>query len=76
MIFDDEPLITDLFMKAIKKRGYQVIAAQDGETALEIVKQKKMDLSLVITDMTMPGIDGVALSRELEKIVPSLPVLM
>jgi CheY-like chemotaxis protein len=76
LIVDDEPLITDLFVKSISKRGYQVLAAHDGKTALEMIRHRNMDFSLVITDMTMPEMDGVALSRELELIAPSLPVLI
>ncbi len=76
LIVDDEPLMTDLFVKAITKRGFQAIAAHDALTALEIVRQRTSELSLVITDMTMPGMDGVSLSWELEQIAPSLPVLI
>ena len=76
LIVDDEPLITDLFVKSISKRGYQVLAAHDGKTALEIIRNRNMDFRLVITDMTMPEMDGVALSRELELIAPSLPILI
>jgi len=76
LIVDDEPLMTDLFVKAMTKRGFRVIAAHDGPTAIEIVRLRNMDLSLVITDMTMPAMDGVTLSRELEKIAPNLPVLI
>lgn len=76
LIVDDEPLMTDLFIKIISKRGFEVISANDGESALEIVRSRNSDLSLVITDMTMPGMDGVGLSRALEQIAPSLPVLI
>lgn len=76
LIVDDEPLITDLFTRAMTKRGFQVLSAVDGESALAIVKSRASDLSLVITDMTMPGMDGIALAQALEHVAPSLPVLI
>ena len=76
LIVDDEPLMTDLFEKFMSRRGFRVFTAATGTEALQIVEREKDRIRLVITDMTMPSMDGIALARELEKLAPSLPVMI
>lgn len=76
LIVDDEHLMTDLFTQSMSKRGFHVLAANDGQSALELLHAQKENVRIVITDMTMPGMDGIALSRELYSLDPELPVLI
>ncbi len=76
LIVDDDPLITDLFLQYMTRRGYVVHTAQSGDAALELAKTESESLRLVITDMTMPGMDGLGLAAELARVLPQLPVLI
>lgn len=59
--------------KAMKRRGWRVIAAEDVPTALHAVAQRKIDL--VLADIIMPGASGLELAEALQATAPDLPVL-
>ncbi len=60
---DDESQITRVLRTSLSSHGYDIRVANDGETALEIMKDWKPDL--VITDLAMPNMDGLELCRRL-----------
>jgi two-component system, OmpR family, KDP operon response regulator KdpE len=60
---DDEPQITRVLRTSLSSQGYDIRVANDGETALEILKDWTADL--VITDLAMPNMDGLELCRRL-----------
>ena len=74
LIVDDEPLMTELFHKAMTKRGFRVLKAAGGAEALAIVPTETVDM--VITDLSMPVMDGTALAHALYALAPLLPVLI
>jgi len=76
LIVDDEPLMTELFEKLMFKRGFAVLSAASGEEALQILEADAKAADLVITDMTMPQMDGLALAAELLRRYPKLPVML
>jgi two-component system KDP operon response regulator KdpE len=63
LVVDDESQITRVLRTALSSHGYDIRVANDGETALEIMKDWSPDL--VITDLAMPNIDGLELCRRL-----------
>ena len=63
LVVDDEPQITRVLRTTLSAQQYDLRVANDGETALEIMKDWTPDL--VITDVAMPNMDGLALCREL-----------
>jgi len=63
LVVDDESQITRVLRTSLSSHGYDIRAANDGETALEIMKDWKPDL--VITDLAMPNMDGLELCRRL-----------
>lgn len=63
LVVDDEPQITRVLRTTLSAQRYDIRVANDGETALEIMKDWSPDL--VITDVSMPNMDGLALCREL-----------
>jgi DNA-binding response OmpR family regulator len=76
LIVDDEPLMTELFEKFMSKRGFHVLTAASGAEALEIVSHEKGRIGLVLTDMTMPAMDGLTLAGELGRLAPQVPVMV
>ncbi len=63
LVVDDEPQITRVLRTSLSSHGYDIRVANDGETALEIMKDWSPDL--VITDLAMPNMDGLELCRQL-----------
>ena len=73
LVVDDHPEIRGLMVEILEKRGYQVSTASDGHDALTQFVLDRPDL--VITDLTMPGLDGYQLCR-LIRGISSVPVLV
>src|ERR1700733_5232556 len=63
LVVDDESQITRVLRTSLSSQGYDIRVANDGETALEIMKDWAPDL--VITDLSMPNMDGLELCRRL-----------
>jgi two-component system KDP operon response regulator KdpE len=63
LVVDDEPQITRVLRTSLSSQGYDIRVANNGETALEILKDWTADL--VITDLAMPVMDGVELCRRI-----------
>ena len=73
LVVDDEPQITRVLRTSLNAQGYEIRVANDGETALEIVKDFAPDL--VITDLAMPNMNGIELCRRLRQI-SQVPILV
>jgi two-component system, OmpR family, KDP operon response regulator KdpE len=73
LVVDDEPQITRVLRTTLNAQGYDIRVANDGETALEIVKDFTPDL--VITDLMMPNMNGIELCRQLRK-TSQVPILV
>jgi CheY-like chemotaxis protein len=75
LVVDDEPLMTELFRQYMTRRGFQVLVATTGAEAIRIAGQEA-GISLVMTDMTMPGMSGVQLAEALLTELPGVPVMI
>ncbi len=64
LVVDDEKSIRWLLSDALTSKGFEVIEAKDGQESLE--KMETMDFDLIITDIDMPRLDGIAMLREME----------
>jgi CheY-like chemotaxis protein len=81
LIVDDEPDIVDLFRQRFRsemRRGdYALHFAQSGESALELLKKGiRPELVLILSDINMPGMDGLQLLQEIKRGWPHLRVMM
>ena len=74
LIVDDEPRILLLMKGLLKANGYEVETAKDGAAALDAVKAGGIDI--VITDLRMQPMDGMALFREVRATSPDIPVIL
>jgi two-component system KDP operon response regulator KdpE len=61
LVVDDEPQITRVLRTSLQSNGHEVTVAQDGEAALD--QYMRLQPDLVITDLAMPGMDGIELTR-------------
>lgn len=73
LVVDDEPQITRVLRTSLSSQGYDIRVANDGETALEIMKDWTPDL--VITDLSMPNMDGLELCRRL-RLSMKVPIIV
>jgi excisionase family DNA binding protein len=74
LVVDDEASIRDLLAKTLALAEYDVDLAPDGRTALERLRIIPYDL--LITDLKMPGIDGLTVIREARRLKADLPVII
>lgn len=74
LLVDDEPGIRKVLTITLRDSGYDVISAGDGQEALELFRQKKP--AIVLTDIKMPGMDGIELLRALKAENPDVEVIM
>ena len=74
LLVDDEEDIRDILSIYLADLGYAVAAAADGADALEHFRRERFPL--VVTDIKMPGIDGIDLLREIKRIDPDTEVIM
>jgi CheY-like chemotaxis protein len=74
LVVDDEELVRNLIVTLLAKLGHSPIPAVDGVDALDRIKGNKIDA--VITDIKMPNMDGVALTTEILKRYPGLPIMV
>jgi len=74
LVVDDDPLSRQFLTEAVQSLGYTVLSAQGGEEALERVAEAHPDL--VLTDLRMPGVDGLSLCQELANRWAELPVVV
>jgi two-component system cell cycle sensor histidine kinase/response regulator CckA len=75
LVVDDEPNILGITKMILEKHKYDVVSANDGPEALAIFAQQMKSISVVLTDLSMPYMDGVALVRSLKKMRPDLSIV-
>ncbi len=62
--------------RMLERIGFQVLAASDGQAALELYQARRGEIVLALLDRTMPGMDGEEMFRRLRQIDPQVPVVM
>jgi len=73
LVVDDEPQITRVLRTSLSAQGYDIRVANSGEMALEIMKD--WSPNMIITDLSMPSIDGIQLTRRV-RAVSQVPILV
>ena len=74
LIVDDEPTVLEVLVAMLSEAGWQVDAAPNGRQALDLVDANQYEV--VLSDIDMPGIDGVQLLREIRGRDLDVPVLL
>jgi diguanylate cyclase (GGDEF)-like protein len=73
LIVDDERFHRELFVDILASVGHQIRAAASGDEALQLLAEEHVDL--VVTDIVMPGVDGIALVREVKRRDPDVEAI-
>ncbi|MDC0710588.1 response regulator [Stigmatella sp. ncwal1] len=74
LVIDDEPGIRDMLSFELSQEGFDVETAENGMAAVETLRRRKFDLA--ITDLKMPGMDGVATVEALRALDPDIEVIV
>jgi len=74
LIVDDENIVRESLRDWLCAVGYDVFTAASGEDALPIIKDKK--ITIMVTDLVMPGMNGIELMKEAKKIVPTMDAVI
>ncbi len=74
LVVDDEPDMVENYARILKRAGYQCTTTTDPARALALLELERPDL--LLTDVKMPGIDGVEVLRRAHEIDPALPVIL
>ncbi len=74
LIVDDEPNVRLLLAREIGDRGYEVVATVDGAQAME--EMGRGDFDVVLTDVRMPGMDGMGLTEWIKRTRPDINVIV
>jgi len=75
-VVEDEPAVRNLAVRLLGRYGYTVLEAEDGAMALEVAQSHHGALDVLLTDMIMPELGGVALADKLRNHYPDLKVLI
>jgi len=76
LLVEDEDFVRDMHTEILKNYGYKVFKASDGEEALEIFKEHKDKIRLVLTDIVMPKKNGWDLLQDIRKINQGIKVIL
>jgi CheY-like chemotaxis protein len=76
LIAEDEESIRNLVARALRQDGHEVLTAHDGAEALDVLVREKGAFELLLTDIRMPVMDGIALALAVARDHPDLTILL
>jgi len=76
LIADDEDSMRTLVARALRMDGHDIVTAEDGAEALEILNREQGTFDLLLTDIQMPVMDGIALALAAARDFPHLIILL
>jgi CheY-like chemotaxis protein len=76
LLADDDAATRDLISRALTADGHRMILTQDGQEALDKLLADPAGVDLLISDVQMPGLDGIALAERALAAIPELKILL
>jgi CheY-like chemotaxis protein len=76
LVVDDEPSVLQFAERVLSGSGYRVLLARDAEAALRLFERAKAAIRLVVSDITMPGMNGVQFVERIRRISPATRALL
>lgn len=76
LVIDDEEPVRDAVLDILEMEGFQVLTAHNGAVGVAIYQQKQAEISLIILDLSMPGMNGVETFQALQAVDPQVRVLL
>ncbi len=75
LFVEDEQIVRGIAAHLLRQRGYEVLEAEDGEQALEIIEAENGKFDLLISDVIMPGMDGPSMLKKARHLLGNVPVM-
>jgi two-component system cell cycle sensor histidine kinase/response regulator CckA len=75
LVVDDEPMVRSVVSRLLEDWDFKVVEADNGRTALRAARKLKGALSMVITDLVMPYMDGYEFASAFRPLYPDVPIL-
>lgn len=75
LVADDEVMVLNITCTLLRRLGYEVIPAQNGEEAVELYKAEGESIDLLLLDIMMPKLSGPAAAHMIREMRPDIPVL-
>lgn len=75
LVVDDQPDVLDMAAELFRTLGYEVLSANNGEEAVEVLK-KNPDIEILFSDVIMPGMSGIDLGQRARDLIPSIKVIL
>jgi two-component system cell cycle sensor histidine kinase/response regulator CckA len=76
LVVDDETIVSDVLEPMLQDMGYRVFTAKSGKSAVEIYRKNWQEISLIIVDFIMPGMDGKETFSRLQQINPDVKAIV
>lgn len=74
IVVDDEPLIADTLVNILTGEGYEAVAVSNGKSAIQWAEMIRPDA--VVTDVIMPGMDGIDTAKAIMKLLPNCRIIL
>jgi len=72
---DDEPFMREVISLGLRRSGFEVVTASGGHAALDLLENSVLPISVLMTDLSMPKMDGVQLASLVKSRWPDLPII-
>jgi two-component system cell cycle response regulator CpdR len=75
LLAEDDDSMRDFLGKALERAGHEVVRVADGEDGLDVLGETPGQFELLLTDIVMPGVNGIELARRAAEVDPGLKIM-
>jgi DNA-binding response OmpR family regulator len=75
-VVEDEELLRLAVSRALRKKGFSVIEASDGSTALDLMRKHREEIDVILLDVTLPGRSSREIFEEVQRTRPNLKIIL
>ena len=75
LVVEDDAVVRELMVAVLVEMGHTCIEGNDGEEGLSLFKDNSKEVSLVVTDLVMPGINGIEMARNINELDPDIDII-
>ncbi|MBZ5723369.1 MAG: response regulator [Acidobacteriia bacterium] len=76
LVVDDEPALRAYVAAILQREHFQTVEADNGADGFEAVRKREGEVALIVTDVQMPGGDGLTLATSVRKTFPAVPIIL
>lgn len=76
LLVEDEEMLLDVLKSLLEENGYKILTAHNGKEAIEIYKQNKDDIALVVSDMGLPVLGGWEAFQKMKEVNPNVKAIL